>query len=180
LAWRADPSDELEELARASLDPAVVPGSDVREGSWTLVARTLWPDSAGVLLLTRIGPSALGWFGAGFAVHANGWSLEVQQSDEWLSPELVRPTDDDVWWLSDITGGVSTQHVLTVLVAGHAAAAVASVEATCGPVTRAVAPAPAFGAFVVALRLEAANEMTLVARDGAGRAVAEHVIRPPG
>jgi hypothetical protein len=47
-------------------------------------------------------------------------------------------------------------------------------------VTRAVAPAPAFGAFVVALRLEAANEVMLIARDRARRPLDEHLIRPLG
>jgi hypothetical protein len=33
----------------------------------------------------------------------------VLQSAEWISPELVHPPDNDVWWLSDNTGGLSTQ-----------------------------------------------------------------------
>jgi hypothetical protein len=122
LPWHADPTDELEQLALASLNPSFAHGHKVGQGEWTVVARTLWPDSAGALLLTRVSPSAVGWFGAGFARHRRvGWSLDVLQSAEWLSPELVHPPDNDVWWLSDNTGGLSTQRALTLLVAGHAA-----------------------------------------------------------
>jgi hypothetical protein len=169
VAWHPDRDQWIRagELAEAALDPSAVPQADLRPAGWTFVARTVWPQTAAVLLLRHASPSHIGFFGAGFVRHSRGWDLRIEHADGWPGEGLERPDGREAWslhgsWAADV-----------YLFVGQAAAHVASVRATLGAHAHTARPQARSGAFVLA-GLVPTGGMALEALDAHGTVLDRH------
>jgi hypothetical protein len=171
LAWRPgrDLYAQANALVEAALDPSASIEQEPRPGGWTLVARTLWPQTAAALLVTRASTSQIGFFAAGFVRSArDDWSMRVEIADEWFGPDLAGPAEEDVWSYNGIWGWDAW------LFAGEAAPRVAHIRATTGLRSQALRPQRPMGAFVLAAQSTAGEKLAIEALDAAGPVLDRH------
>ena len=169
--WHADRDlyAQADALAHAALDPSASIEEELRPEGWTLVARTIWPQTAAALLATRDRASQIGFFAAGFVRSSGGgWNMRVEIADEWFAPDLAGPAEEDVWSYNGIWGWDAW------LFAGEAAPGVAHIRATTALCSQALRPQRPTGAFVLAAQSATGEKLAIEALDAAGTVLDRH------
>ena len=167
MAWQPgrDLYAQANALAEAALDQSASIGEELRPEGWTLVARTIWPQTAA----TRASESQIGFFAAAFVRRPRGgWNLCVEIEDEWFGPDLAGPPGGDVWSYNGSWG------LDAWLFAGEAAPRVAHIRATTGPRSHVLRPQRPRGAFVLAAQSAAGDKLAIEALDAAGTVLDRH------
>jgi hypothetical protein len=171
LVWHADRDlhAQADALAEAALDPCANIEEGLRPEGWTLVARTMWRQTAATLLVRRASASPIGFFAAGFVRSSRGgWNMRVELEDEWFGPDLAGPAEEDVWSYNGTWGSDAW------LFAGEAAPRVARIRATTGLHSLVLRPQRPTGAFVLAAQSAAGEKLAIEALDAAGTVLDRH------
>jgi hypothetical protein len=174
LAWQPgrDLYAQANALAEAALDPSASIEEELRPEGWTLVARTIWPQTAAALLVRRASESQIGFFAAAFVRSSRGGrNMCVEIEDEWFGPDLAGPPGGDVWSYNGSWG------LDAWLFAGEAAPRVAHIRATTGLRSQVLRPQRPTGAFVLAAQSAAGEKLAIEALDAAGTVLDRHETR---